>query len=400
MAAIAVYTGIRRLLNQHVDLRVDASTRERLALLVTGILDAKSAAPAKVAQALAALGLSGARSESHERRIRRTENDPELSAELCLHPLARQYLAWGRPRELLLLLDPTYKEDEVEMLSVAVWYRGRALPLAWDFWPANRPLWEVGFWWRVRALLALVAPLLPKGIPIIWLADRAFGTPQFTDLVSAHHWHYLVRVQGQTVWRNRRGLQGQARHLVRLPGQRAKLRGQVFKKSGWRDASLLVYWGRGYDDLLCLVTDLPAKWYLVHLYRRRYAIEATFRNYKSYGWRWEQGQVRNPQHLERLLVGMALATWIALIIGTQVASEFLSRPATGKRHTRPDAAKHSLFSLGLQRIDEVIRGDQRFEPRWQLSDWDAPNWEQQILAHHLYAFIFEGKKILCSHQDS
>ncbi len=31
---------------------------------------------------------------------------------------------------------------------------------------------------------------------------------------------------------------------------------------------------------------------LIHLYRRRYPIEATFRDYKSFAWRWEQGQVR------------------------------------------------------------------------------------------------------------
>jgi len=396
MAAATVYSEIHRLLNQHLDPRVDPSTRERLALLVLGILDARSAAPAQVAQALHSLGLSGATTESIERRIRRIENDPELSAALCLHPLARQHLLWGRPRELLLVLDPTCKEDQVEMLSVAVWYRGRALPLAWAFWQANTPLRGERFWARTKALLELVATLLPKGVPITWLADRAFGTPQFIDLLSTHRWHYLVRVQGQTTWRDRRGVEGQARHLVRLPGQRAKRRGQVFKKRGWRTASLLVYWGRGYHDLLCLVTDLPAKWYLVRLYRRRYAIETLFRDYKSYGWRWEQGQVRDPEHLERLLVGMALATWIVLFIGTQVATELLAKPPTGKRRTRPWAAKHSLFSLGLQRVQQMLKGDPSLRPQWQLTAWDAPNWEEQILAHYLYAFIIGGQKTSCS----
>jgi hypothetical protein len=400
MSAATVYREIYRLLNQHLDPLVDLNSRERLALLVTGILGGKSAAPARVAQALRSLGLSGASTESIERRVRRIENDPELSAALCVHPLARHHLAWGRPQELRLILDPVCNEDEVEMVSVAVWYRGRALPLAWAFWPANTPLQGECFWARVDALLAVVAPLLPQGVPVVWIADRAFGTPQFTDLLCAYEWYYLVRVQGQTVWRDRRGVEGQARHLVRLPGQHAKLHGQVFKKRGWRSANLLVYWGRGYDDLLCLVTNLPAKWYLVHLYRRRYAIEATFRDYKSSGWRWEQGQVRAPQHLERLLVGMALATWIALLIGTEVAGEYLSRPATGKRHTRPWSAKQSLFSLGLHRIEEALQGDHPFQPRWQLTDWEAPNWEEQILAHHLHAFIFGGEKILCPHQDS
>jgi hypothetical protein len=192
------------------------------------------------------------------------------------------------------------------MVSVAVWYRGRALPLAWTLWPANTPLAGEGFWVRIKALLRRVAGILPVHIPVTWLADRAFGTPAFTDLLALWGWHYVVRVQNQTAYRDRQGREGAVGRLVCLPKQRAKLRGQVFKKRGWREASVIVAWGRGHKHPLCLVSDLGTHWYLLRLYRRRSPIEATFRDYKSSGWQWEQGQVTNLEHLERLLVGMAL----------------------------------------------------------------------------------------------
>jgi hypothetical protein len=341
-----------------------------------------------MAQALETLGLSGAKAESIERRIRRIENDAEISAATCFHPLARQRLLLGRPRELLLILDPTTQEDRLVMVSVAVWYRGRALPLAWATWPANTPLAGERFWARIAALLDVVVGLLPCRVPVTWLADRAFGCPAFIDLVTAHGWHYLVRVQAQTVWRDRLGCEGQVGQLIRLPGQRAKRHGYLFKKRGWRLASLLVYWGRRHADPLCLVTDRPAGWYLVPLYRHRYPIEATFRDYKSAGWHWEQGQVTNPQHIERLLVGMALASWITLMVGTQVAAELLAQPPTGRRHTRPPEAKHSLFRLGLQRLHTAIQGNARLACPWLLSDWEAPDWQTQIGNHHANAFIW------------
>lgn len=251
-----VYAEVRHLINAHLDPAVTESTRERLTLLVTGILTAKHAAPAQVAQALHTLGLSAATAESIERRVRRIENDPQVSATLCFHPLARERLRWGHPSELLLVLDPTTQEDRLVMVSAAVWYRGRALPLAWVLWPGNTPLLNAGFWVRIQALLTQVAALLPEGVPVTWLADRAFGTPSFTDLLAKYGWHYIVRVQGQTRCRTRQGQEKQVQQWVRLRGQRAKLRGQVCKKRGWRTASVVVYWGRAYKTPLCLVSDL------------------------------------------------------------------------------------------------------------------------------------------------
>lgn len=240
MSASQVYHDVYELLDDHLDESVDASSRERIALLVTGMLRAKSASPARIAAAIKELGLSQATVESIERRVRRIENDPELTAATCIHPFAKARLAYGKPRELWLILDPTTQEDRVVMVSVAVWYRGRALPLAWSTWPANQPLEGDGFWVRIEALLDVVAPLLPQGVHITWLADRAFGSALFTDMLTARGWHYVVRAQGQTRCLDRQERTRRLDALVQRPGRRAKLRAQVFKKHGWRDASVRV----------------------------------------------------------------------------------------------------------------------------------------------------------------
>ena len=391
MPTLSLYDQVYELLDAHIDDQVDETTRQRIALLVVGIIKAQNASPARVAEALETLGLSHAKAESIERRIRRIENDPELTATLCLHPFARQRLLLGRPQELLLILDPTTQEDRVVMVSVAVWYRGRALPLAWALWPANTPLEGERFWARIETLLDVVVPLLPKGVSVTCLADRAFGTPLFTDLLTARGWHYIVRVQGQTRCQDRKGLERPVQQLIRLRGQRAKLHGRVFKKYRWREASILVYWGRRHKDPLCLVSDWPPLWYLIQVYRRRYPIEATFRDYKSFGWHWEQGQVTDLEHVERLLVGMALATWIALYAGTQVAEELLCRPPTGRRRTVPWEGKRSLFTLGLQRLHNILAGVCRTLLLWELKDWSGPNWQSQIYFHHARAFVLGGK---------
>lgn len=386
MSADIVHEQVRAELARHVDPRVDAATRERLALLVSGMIEARSACPARIAAALHKLGLRDAQPASLERQIRRLENDPEVQAQLCVHPFARHHLAWGRPRQLVLILDPTSQDERVVMLTAAVWYRGRALPLAWACWPANTPLAGERFWTRVGTLLAQVAQLLPVGVPVTWLADRAFGTPAFTDQVVAYGWHWVVRVQGQTRARTRAGQLQPLRALVSGPGQRAKGRGQVFKKHGWREASWVAHWGKRHRGPLLLVSDLPADWALLALYRRRYPIEASFRDYKSAGWQWERGQVRVLAHVERLLVGMALATWLVVCVGAQQAAHTLRQPASGRRRTLPFEGKRSLFTLGLHAFQRWLAQPGRMV--WHFPDWEAPNWSTQLYAHHARAFVF------------
>ena len=392
MSARDVKAQVRCLLDPHLPEEVGDSTRERLVLLILGIIESRSASPARIAEAIKKLGLSGATVESIERRVRRIENDPALEVTWCFHPFARSRLRFGRPKELVLILDPTTQADRVVMVSASVWYRGRALPLAWMVWPANQPLEGARFWERIATLLDQVASLLPAGVPVTWLADRAFGTPCFTDLVTERGWHYVVRVQSQTRCQDRQGSCLPIGHLVSQRGARAKLLGRVFKKRGWRDASVVAYWGRRYESPLCLVSDLPPCWRLIDRYRRRYPIEASFRDYKSLGWRWEQGQVTDLEHLQRLLVGMALATWFALCAGTQVAQEQLSKPPTGRRRTLPWIGKRSLFYLGLQRLGQLLYGSESSPLAAQLTQWEAPNWQKQIFSHHAKAWIFAPRK--------
>lgn len=388
MSEHPLYPELATVLREHLSEEVSESSQTRLVTVILGLLASKNASPSGIAKGVHSLGLSRASVESIERRVRRYENDEEMSVELCLHPLARAYLQRAGSSALTLILDPTTQEERVVMLTASVYYRGRALPLAWLCWQANSPLQGAGFWERVGQLLAQVATLIPPQVTVTWLADRAFGTPQFTDLLAGYGWHYVVRVQGQTHYQTCQGQEGSTDQLVQQRNQRRKLRGLAFKKAGWREVSVIVWWGRDHAQPLCLVSDLPPDFALVLLYRRRYAIETSFRDFKTYGWNWERGQVSNLDHLQRLLVAMALAAWLTVMVGTQVAAEALAKLPSSKRHSRPFAAKFSLFALGLQRLDQWLHRVTCYRLAWSLADWDAANWAAQLTNFHRHAALF------------
>jgi Transposase DDE domain len=387
MSQGTVYQQIEEFLARDLSQHVQYWTRKRLTLLVTGIIQGRSSAPSQMAQAIDALGVEEASVESIERRIRRSENDRVINARCSYGPLVRAVLERSQLQELILIIDPTAEENHLVMVSVNAWYRGRSLPLAWTVWPGNVPLKGEGFWMRIERLLEEVQSLLPEGVPVTILGDRAFGTPAFTDRVEALGWNWVVRLHDRTVFQDRCARDHAVGSLVQQPGQRRKLAGKMFRVAGWRTGSVVVYWGRRYRKALCLGSNLPPSWELMALYRRRFLIETSFRDLKSYGWHWEQGQVRNLEHVERLLVAMALATCITLLLGTVFAQQLLTTPPTGRRHTLPWHGKRSLFQLGLQRWRDWWKGKHCQIPD-MLSDWHAPNWSAQIRAHHARAFIF------------
>jgi hypothetical protein len=377
---------VQAVLATHVAKFVGASSRERLALLISGIVRARSSRPAAIAAALHASGLSPAEPESIERRIRRAQRDPDLQPHACWDPWVRAQLRASQASALVLVLDPTYQAERLVLLMASVWYRGRTLPLAWDSWPANQPLTGAGFWDRVGQLLAQVARLLPLGVKVTWVADRAFGTPEFTDRVSAYGWHWVVRVQGQTRYRDQSGRERALAELVTAPGQRAKGYGGVFKKHGWRAAQVVALWGQRHTSPLLVVSDQPLQWELLQIYRMRAATEGTYRDYKRDGWEWERSQVRDLEHLQRLLLAMAWATWLVVWAGAQRAAVLLRRPPTGRRRTRPHAAKRSLFQLGLHAWELYL--SHLLPTTCALPDWQAPNWSTQLTQLHAKAFVF------------
>jgi hypothetical protein len=368
-------TAIETLVAECVDDMPPAS-RQRLAALVVGVMLAGTVVMRQVATTLRDVDGGTVQAASHERRLRRTLNDSHVEAVPTYTRVVRRILQRLRPGQTVrVIIDESGHSDVVRVLVVALWYRGRAIPLTWVLWPAHQPH-DQSYWADCTTLLDQIGELLPAGVRITVIGDRAFGCPAFTDLVTARGWHYLVRVQGQTRLRTADGSETPLRDLLTQPGQRRCVRGQVFKKQGWRDASVVAYWRTTCREPLLLVSSLPPQWGLVNEYRLRSAIEALFRDWKASGWQWESSQVRDVDHQAVLVLVLALATGITLCLGEEAAQELLAEPPqAGQR--RPWAARDSLFRLGRDRLwQRIWSGDTR-PLTWELTAVDAPTWSME-----------------------
>ena len=243
------------------------------------------------------------------------------------------------------------------------------------------------YWRYLDQVLAEVAPLLPLGVPVVVVADRAYDVVAMVDRLSAYGWSWVIRLKanGQTRFRDRTGREWAVRDLlgrhVPTAGRRWKGRGQLFKAAGWRPASLVALWERGQDERLAVITDQPPMWQVLGWYGRRFWIEPSFRTDKRKGWQWEQSHVRDLAHQERLVLAMAWASLITLCLGdaqaqAQVAA-IQARPTPPRPGRWPQHARASLFTLGVQALRAWLYGCPQVPLRWRLTGLTGPSWTAQ-----------------------
>lgn len=373
-----------------------ASARRRLAVLVTGVLAAKTTVLSQVASEVLTLGITHASvAESVERGLRRTLSDRRLDAQGYERTL-RVAVDWDALRRtgapVVLALDDSSQDARIHVLRLSLTYWGGAIPLAWAVWEQNAPVPEGYYWMRVEQVLATAAALIPADLAVVVTADRAFDVAPFVDRVAAHHWHWLVRAKarGDLRYRDQRGREQPLRVVlaqrVRRAGQRWKGRGWVFKRAGWRAASVVAVWAPGHAEPLVVLSDLPPRWEVAGQYGRRFWIESGFRTDKTAGWNWEASGVAGVAHHQVLVLAMAWATLLTVAVGVTEATARLerlrTRPLWPRRGPRwwgcvVERARHSVFTLGLRRLG-VWRGPAPAPPlRWALPDPAAPGWNDR-----------------------
>lgn len=386
--------------------RVRITTVRRLALLVTGLVAAKSSVVSQMAAGLWEAGVSVAQVESIARRLRRCLGDPKLTATTCYEPAVRTLIDWEgvrrRGKPAILALDESSQDERVHLLRVSLTYWGTAIPLAWELWPQNTPLAAGEYWRRIDAVLDRAAALLPPGLAVILTADRAFDIPPFVERVAARGWHWVIRLKAEGAnrfldWQGREhGLKERVHRHVAAPGQRWKARGRIFKGAGWCPASVVAVWAPGAKERLVVITDLPPRWEVLAHYGRRFWIESGFRTDKTSGWQWEACQVTDLAHHERLLVAMAWATLLVLCLGlaearsalADVAAQRIAPPITRRSPPKPQHARASLFTLGLRLARRWLARTALPPFRWLLSHLAAPAWNTRWYHAQATRYLF------------
>jgi hypothetical protein len=283
-------------------------TRTRnVALVVTALYLAASCALTRIADHLLVSGCK----DSRVQRVRRLLMNPRLAVRACYQSTVMAILRHMGTARIVLILDRTTLGNWLNILTVSVAYRGRALPLAWRVCKKQGQF----RYWHIAALLRWVKACMPGTVEArkVWVVgDREFQDVALQTLIEHDlGWHYVQRIT-QNLW-----LWPQDKPPLK-PSQVAVQPGQLYELAHVRvtqkhagPAHFVAYWAVGEPEPWYLLSDQPNSLQTLHVYRRRFWTEPMYRDFKSFGWQLEASRLRDPKRLERLLLGIALAyVWL------------------------------------------------------------------------------------------
>lgn len=312
---------------------------ENLALFSQGIIYAESCQQEKIARKVAC----AERVSSAARRFRRFLDNRHLDMEAFFGEWTKWLLEALGLEALYLCVDETKISEQMAAMVLGVAWEGRCIPLAWRCYnPKAYP--QEGQVKVIESLLKAIHASIPSHYQVCVLADRGIGTsPALCRAVAQCGWCYLFRVTCQT--KIVTDCEAYTIYQQVERGQSWRMEGLIFKQRGRIPAFALASWGLGYDEPLALVTNDER--FTGQEYATRAWQEQSFRDLKSCGWQWDTSHIRQPEHMEHLLILLVLAYAWVLALGSYAVEMDFAQPL--QRHADGKIRRHwSLFKEGLQ----------------------------------------------------
>jgi len=257
----------------------------------------------------------------------------------CYGPVVRHVFAHWSGSEVSLVMDRTDLEDRWSVLTLGAAYQKRLLPLAWDVLSFGGTSAD-----RQIGLLKRVRPYLPSAqqVRVNFYGDCEFRAVPLQQTCKDFGWHWQVGLKSDVYFQSSDGLWQPLRDLDLQQGQRRYLQGVALtQEHAFGPVNLIADWSPNQDSPRYWALDQAANVQAWRRGRKRYWIEPTFRDWKSYGFDLEKSKLDDAERLNVLMLGMALTTVWMIHIG-----DWLFHQGRRQELAPLDKADYSLFRLG------------------------------------------------------
>jgi hypothetical protein len=314
-----------------------SSQRETLAAFVVAALLANSSHLPQIA-AFMPLRI---RQRSRLRRLERWVASEKVDPMAVMSPISRWLLRRVKDRRIYLILDFTTKKNEFLIAMVSLLWGKRTIPLGWTIGLANTK----GVSRRALSQQAVrqVAPWVPKGKTVVFIADREFRSTAWRRLLKKElGWHFVIRLTaGRTNVYLPDGSKFLLQNLKVEKGEAHYWSGVYLTIAKDGPYQLAAVWVEEADEPWLVVSDLDDPKLLTDIYAKRWGIESTFRDMKSYGFGLEASRIEDIERFNRLLLALALAYGWAVRVG-----QWLDQSGQRLWVDRGRTPKQSAYRLG------------------------------------------------------
>lgn len=317
--------------------------RLTLAMMITGLLRGRNGQLKKIARAVS----YAHKKESLVERFRRLVKNGQIVPQVEYNPFVLLTLAALSQEKLVLMIDSTKIGGACICLMVSIYYKSRALPLAWVVYKGKKGHSSQQ---TQLELFKTVKALLPATNSVILVGDGEFdGSEVVAWFKSETTWQYVCRTdQTNLIWFQE---QWQALNQLALTsGQEGFLREVRFTQAHQvGPLNILIVWNAAKKCHWFFVTNFDTQAEAQKWYRKRFTTETLFSDFKGRGFHLDETGLWIPERVNRLVMVASLAYVFTILLGVEalVSGAF-------RQLVRTDAFYHSLFQLGLIYLDHLL----------------------------------------------
>lgn len=280
-------------------------------------------------------------------RQRRWLMNEHVAIRDCYEPIIRRFIDAASQRTLPLILDTTSAGRGCHLLTAAIGYHQRAVPIAWMGGEGSRGHTDAA---TQAELLTYVQTLIPADADVVVLGDGEFSSVEALTNYAANGWHYVTRVACDTYVTT-------ANETLRIdqlgvqPGDVLWLEDVYLTQDhALGPLNLLVTWDGQRNQVLPLVTDFDLPEEVLAWYPKRFWTEPFYGDGKGHGFDFQSSRLGHPERIAQLMLAIALAYLWMLVLG---AWTFIT--GNDKFVDRSDRRDRSLFSLGRQWLNRLLK---------------------------------------------
>lgn len=303
-----------------------------------------------------------AKPESIGQQFRRWLKNKAIDPRLIYDPVARNVVCSMRCRRLRVQIDRVQIKGRQNVLMLSVFYRKRAIPLAW-ICLSHRGNSQYSHWVE---LLDYLASLLEANMSVIILADREFGSVERLRYVAKKGWYYAIRLKGNVEFYD-----SQWGHpfdwltlnaVAPAAGTQYALLDIAITKGAFYPTHLACAWAVGSNEPWFIATNLPAPIQALKEYHRRFGCEELFSDLKKRGFNWENSMIRDAARFSRLILALALLTVFLAQLGRRLRLLRYDLEITSPSHRQ----RMSLFQTAYRWLKRRLAHNSL--PEWVFSN--------------------------------
>ena len=337
-------------------MKLSKPLKKTLVQLVTCLLENNKAHLCKMGDELA---VDGPSKNACVQRIRRFLSNKRISPSLMIVPLIylMRPLLESLP-EIVLSMDRTEWKKRgkwINILSVAVCYKGRALPAFWMVFgrKGNSALEN----WK-----DVLTPVIEGLQKMDWLsdktihvvADREFGSPKLAEwLKKIYAVGSTLRIKSSMYLNEENKPEMKIASLIQKmkKGSHIILHNQILTRDSSFKMNVLLSWKKKYDEPLVVATTSDKPFLSDETYGKRFGIECMHKDWKSNAFDLEKTRVTDPKRIETMLIPIAFAYVFCMLEGErkEQSGEDICKPPKGKTRMV------GLFLDGLRNIARYLR---------------------------------------------